>query len=188
MRQHRWSTGRSINTPDYLTDLLTWHVPGRGIAIQAGGNDGTWAKYLARYFEQVWTFEPVEESFKKLSANVPDNVVAIHAGLWNEDGEGHIAVAKDPRKSQIKQGEGTRLVALDSIIGPEGVDLVYLDIEGAERMALQGAQGIIEMSRPIVVLEFHRERKEADPAIMLDLLPGYKPVDRFGLDWVYAPE
>lgn len=49
-------------------------------------------------------------------------------------------------------------VRLDDAFGPgEPLDVVKMDIEGAEAVALPGAERILREQRPVFVIEFHRE-------------------------------
>jgi hypothetical protein len=49
-------------------------------------------------------------------------------------------------------------VALDACFGPgDRLDIVKMDIEGAEAVALAGARRILTEQRPAFVVEFHRD-------------------------------
>jgi FkbM family methyltransferase len=57
---------------------------------------------------------------------------------------------------------------LDSIEGAEKLDLVKIDVEGAEQDVIAGMQGILDAGRPLILfLEFASDRY-ADPGAFLD--------------------
>ena len=57
-------------------------VPGRDVAVQAGGNLGLWPKRLAQEFRRVITFEPDPDNFAMLRHNAPErNIEAYQAAL-----------------------------------------------------------------------------------------------------------
>jgi len=47
-------------------------------------------------------------------------------------------------------------VSLDGCFGEEPLDVVKIDVEGAEGAVLRGGRGVLRTQRPLVVLEFHR--------------------------------
>ncbi|MGA9762860.1 MAG: FkbM family methyltransferase [Gaiellaceae bacterium] len=64
-------------------------------------------------------------------------------------------------------------VSLDEYFGrQETVDLIKMDIEGAEAKALPGMKRLLTESRPVIVLEFHREA--GWPAIETLIACGYQ--------------
>jgi len=68
-------------------------------------------------------------------------------------------------------------VALDSLLGPdERVDLVKVDVEGAEYLALRGCQAMLARCRPAIISEF-------SPSLM----PGISGIDGPGfLGWLQS--
>jgi FkbM family methyltransferase len=66
-----------------------------------------------------------------------------------------------------------RALALDAFFEPgQRLDLIKMDIEGAEAQAVKGMRRLLREAHPVVVLEFHRE--EGWPAIPLLLESGYR--------------
>lgn len=130
-------------------------VKNKGVCIQAGGNVGVWAKYLAEQFGVVYTFEPDPENFNCLCANVREhNVVKFNAGL--ADTHKMITVSEPGGNNcgayQAHEGGFIPTLKVDDLNLPS-CDLMYLDIEGYELFALQGAEQTIEKYYPVIALE-----------------------------------
>lgn len=180
--------------PDYLA-----HVPAdrRGLCVQAGGNVGIWPQRLAAYFARVVTFEADPVNFRCLRRNVTaDNVEPWPCGLWSRsvvartvkpEGEeancGAVQVRLDP-------DAGTTLLPLDEVVGGR-VDLLLLDIEGAELQALFGAAEILAEDRPVVALEIKGLGKAfgLDDESIFRLMADhrYAEAGRIGRDVIFVP-
>ena len=134
------------------------YVKEKGVCVQAGGNVGVWPKYLSKQFGVVYTFEPDPENFNCLTRNVQEhNVVKINSGLADEH---KMITVKSPvpREDnncgayQTYEGGYVPTLRIDDLNLP-GCDLIYLDIEGYELFALQGAEETIEKFHPVIALE-----------------------------------
>lgn len=151
-----------------------------GTAFDVGANVGWWAISLAtrRPGAHVLAFEPLATTFAHLRANlalngVPERVVhAVHVGLDNEDGEavlyfrpegsgnasfvdlagGSERVACTVRRLDTVVAEGERLPYLT-----RGLDLVKIDVEGAEARVLLGGLETIRRHRPAIMAELLRK-------------------------------
>jgi FkbM family methyltransferase len=128
-------------------------VPGRKVAVQAGGNVGVWAAHLAREFETVMTFEPVAENYQCLVKNVPTNVRFWQVGLGDKPGKVGMTIVPGNAGAHYIGGAGEiEIITLDSLDLP-GCDFLCLDVEGAEPLALHGAAETIRKFRPVVMME-----------------------------------
>lgn len=162
-------------------------------AVQAGGNVGIWPKALADRFDMVHTFEPDEANFAALQRNVSNrmNIIYTNAGL----GEIHYTGSMDhidPKNigaHQIKEGNDFEILPLDQYVY-EDVDLLQLDVEGFEHMALLGARHTIELCSPVICLELKGlgKRYGVDDSETLELLAalGYKEKARIHRDVIFA--
>ena len=119
------------------------------VIVDAGANVGMSAIYFTlRYpVARVFAIEPELSNFEILSKNAKlyPRIVPIHAGLWNHDdgveiqdqGEGHWS-------KQVANGARTipsmTLPTLLNRYGLERVDLLKIDIEGAECELFQDAE------------------------------------------------
>lgn len=141
-------------------------VPIKRIAVQAGGCLGVFAKYLAAHFEHVYTFEPSPLMFPTLVWNVPEkNVTKLQMALGakREMVEPVCKLRGNDGKTSLHcgmthliPGKGfVPTIKLDDIPLPV-CDLIYLDVEGYELFALQGARETIIKHKPVIACEINR--------------------------------
>lgn len=136
-------------------DLAIEHILGlKKVCVQAGGNVGVWASYLAKTFEKVWTFEPDFENYHCLLKNIPPNVVHFFAGLGHK--QSLIGLDRTPDNCGAHQtilaGGNIPLMTIDDL-DLEHCDLICLDIEGMEPLALEGAKETIKRFKPVLMIE-----------------------------------
>lgn len=138
-------------------DAVYGHCRSFAVAVQAGGNCGVWPAAIGRRFEIVYTFEPDPMNFRCLCANAPaENVVKFNAALGAVHGMlemdrqagncGAHSVSDGPRGGCIPT------MRVDDL-ALEVCDLIYLDVEGYELRALQGASSTIDKCRPTIAVE-----------------------------------
>lgn len=136
---------------------------GEALAIDAGAHIGTWSRPLAFAFGQVIAFEPHPALASLHRANMARaetrNVRLMEAALWNKcsvmglkPGERNSGQAFVTGLHDTKSMTMVPTVALDAMRLP-ALDLLKLDVEGAELFALQGAIETIMRHRPVVVIE-----------------------------------
>ena len=126
----------------------------RNLIMQAGGNGGLYPSIYSEFFKQVITFEPHYRWFCCLSVNAPaDNVFKYRAALGNDNEPVQIVIPGGNMGGMFVKPDGIiPKLRLDAFgLDP---DLIHLDIEGAERSALQGASETIERARPLIVVEW----------------------------------
>ena len=166
----------------------------RRIAIQAGGHVGIFPMKLADMFETVHTFEPDDVNFKCLMRNVTkQNIMLHHAALGRE--RGVIALTEREGNNCGSIGVDTSKVGNIPVrriddMNLSGVDLIYLDIEGMEGLALWGALETVLRDRPLIVCENKGldEVSGAEGALQSFMTrAGYKCVSRLMRDDVFAP-
>lgn len=176
-------------------------TPGRRAVVQAGGNLGVFAKRLAEEFEAVYTFEPDPAVFASLMRNVPEeNVFKFPAALGCER---QLVQTSNVRrvKTHMPTHEGiTYISGLNGVIptlkiddlGLNVCDLIYLDIEGYEFFALQGAIETITKLRPILAVEVKMHAKfmgyTGEDLTKLISSLGYEFKEIFGADHVFIPK
>ena len=124
------------------------------VAVQAGGNVGIWPKKLAEKFKTVYTFEPDALNFQCLARNCPEtNIVKIQGGLGDTHAMFGMQTLRHNCGAHFVDGAGIYpTFRLDDFKFP-ALDLVQLDIEGFEFMAIKGGFVNITLHRPVVVLE-----------------------------------
>ena len=142
--------------------------------IDVGANLGLYTLFAAKKVGSegvVLALEPSSREFQKLRANVElnklSNVRLLQGGASDSASEGELLVAVEEYAGLNTLGafgydiashrkEVVRLERLDDIVLREGlkqVDLLKMDIEGAEWFALQGAVETLQKFRPILFLE-----------------------------------
>jgi len=146
-----------IDHPD-VPQLVSTHVPNRGVVVQAGGNCGFYVKQYAELFRLVYTFEPDPLNFYCLNLNVTGrNVIKIQACL----GDKHELVGlgnylNDSGSTHVKKDQGEQSVVPTMKIDDlnlNACDLIHLDIEGYELFALKGAIETIKKFKPVISYE-----------------------------------
>ena len=183
-------------------DVILNHCPGRGIAIQAGGNCGLYARWYSNHFDRVFTFEPTALNFLALACNsiaAPNqNIFCFNAGLG--DGVGYAACVDSTRDScgadrynpttkpfiesllTEEKMPSMPLVKLDNVAMNWGkVDIIHLDIEGMEEFAVNGAKELINRDNPVVILEQPNTNTQKFMRIQ-----GYEMVERIHSDQIFV--
>jgi FkbM family methyltransferase len=124
------------------------------VAIQAGGNCGIWPAEMGQKFRIVYTFEPDPMNFRCLCANAPaENIFKFNAALGDRHEMVGLALRPDNVGAHQVDGPGDIPTLCIDDIALKTCDLIYLDIEGSEFMALNGAIHTIRRCRPIIAVE-----------------------------------
>lgn len=164
----------------------------RRVAVQAGGNVGVYARYLAQHFDGVVTLEPDTENFECLLRNVPEaNVSKIEAAVGNE--AKRVGMLRNPTNVGAHRidGDGDIPVVRIDDLGLEACDFLCLDVEGYEMEALRGAVKTIARDKPVILFESnglgaHFGVTKGDIQSWLNAEFGYREVLRCGRDVVMA--
>lgn len=170
--------------------LLPQYLKGRGVCVQAGGNWGLWPLKFADLFETVYTFEPDAICFTALANNTrhKKNVVRFQAALGYERNQIDLWRDVDTTGNQHVEGPGIYPTLRIDDLALKSCDLIYLDIEGEEVNALQGAEQTIARTRPLVIFEARnslRESAEAAQGFMKSI--GYMHKGHIASDLVMVP-
>ncbi len=164
--------------------------------LDVGANIGWYSVRLAAARGDrpgIHAFEPVPTTYKVLQGNVAANafegrIEAHDYGLSDRDDvatfylperTGSVAASERPLFEEEQQVVAEcRIRRLDDVVREsvfEDIDFVKCDIEGGEFGFLKGAQGVLETSRPTVLLEMLRKWAK---------VYGYHPNDIIG--WMKA--
>jgi FkbM family methyltransferase len=147
-----------------LAALLRRRLPSDAVAVDGGAHIGVISVLLASLCPagHVYAFEPVPETSAhlehNLAANDITNVTVERLALYSDDGETTLALDESyPGGSHI--GEGTcrvttaRLDSWAQARGLDRLDLLKLDVEGAEPAVLDGAEETLRRFKPLTVVE-----------------------------------
>jgi FkbM family methyltransferase len=156
------------------------------LVIQAGGCVGAWPRYLRTIFSKVYTFEPSPENFGLMVRNLGDlDIQKFNAAL--SDKVGRCGLKLNPKNcgdDQTIAGDEVETISIDSLnVDP---DLIYLDIQGDEYFALQGAAETLKRCSPIIGIEVDNKlaRLKGDAVALLKEL-GYVQFGKSHQDWLF---
>lgn len=178
-------------------DLLRELMPVEGYFVDIGANHGEFTICAAKAIKakQVYAFEPMADNLRKLELNVCSNqlgnVEIIPFGLSDSSAEDIPIYSKTDefQDGTLHAGLGTlydiegRSVEIERIslrkmddIFPEDskIDVLKIDVEGAELPALFGAEKTIQRTRPFVIFEANFETCQAAGYVLDDLLNWFK--------------
>jgi FkbM family methyltransferase len=138
--------------------------------LDIGANVGYYTLMIARGLQdsgQVYAFEPEPFNFRLLAANVKTNgytnVTLVRKAVCEVDGE--VNVFKDADRhgahslwlnniTQLSSVERVSAITLDSFSeSVERVDLIKMDIQGAEGGAIRGGERLLSEQHPILFFE-----------------------------------
>ena len=144
------------------------------VMIDVGANDGLFTIFAARRVGKkgrVLAFEPSTREFARLQANIRmnrlRNVKAFAKAASNETGVAQLKICEYGHEGQntlgefpyaVKQAEVqvVEICRLDEFLQIEKLqrlDVMKIDVEGAEYKVLQGSEETIRKFRPIILLE-----------------------------------
>ena len=151
-----------------------------GVIIDAGANVGYASVYFANAFPRarILAIEPENSNYEMLKRNADPypNVIPIRAALWNtnrlvdlfDPGRRHggfqTRTITDPSRSN-QAVEGMTVDRLMSDYGVDHVDLLKVDIEGAEREVFDDASGWIDRVSTIAIETHDRLKPGCSEAV-----------------------
>lgn len=200
--------GRGTYQYPKLVETLA-HCTNFRTCIDQGSHIGLWTMHLAKRFDSVVCFEPVQRLAECWEANMRGDpniskCKLLNLALGKEPGEvvmfshgtacGDSSVEHDASKMRVinsavaAPADKVRMVTLDSL-EPIDVDLIKCDAEGYEENILRGAEQTIRKWKPTIVVEQKRDmaRKyglEPQGAIAFLRTLGYVPVKEMGGDFI----
>jgi len=146
-------------------ELFARHAKPGGTVYDIGANVGFYTLIASRAVGptgRVVAFEPSPRNlgflYHHLNLNHNTNVQVMDLAVSDSEGVARFLVGKDPRISQITAaGDITvHTTSLDRLMGELPLpDLIEMDIEGAEYLALRGAEQLLRKSSPVIFLSTH---------------------------------
>ena len=152
----------------YLEKLLS---PGK-VFIDVGANYGVYTLVASRLVGaagKVIALEPTAQSFTVLRQNIAlnhfTNVLAFQVALKDTPGKAWLYHGWDPVGNSLgmdplcgEEGEEVQTESLDNLLeenGVDRVDVIKVDVEGAEELVLRGATKTLTTHSPVVIFEFN---------------------------------
>lgn len=90
--------------------------------------------------------------------------ISIGTSSGTDNPGGTWTIANEAVESHFRNGPSdiakVPMVTLDEIVGDRRVDVIKIDIEGAEPLAMQGAERVLREQRPIIVSEINPQMLE----------------------------
>ena len=169
LRGHHTGDGLAIGHEDGLAPVFDRLLPAGGVFVDVGAHVGRWALRMARKASRVYAVEANPDTAAVLRAHIElngiTNVTVIEAAAWDRD---DMLSLDDPNR-QVSGGstrvaedaagtvEACRLDDMLSSVKPDviKVDLIKLDVEGADLRALRGMAGTLARFRPRMLIERH---------------------------------
>lgn len=167
---HNFPFGR-----DWLFDLKRTLKQAPSVIIDAGANDGSITQKLNYWFSDadIYAFEPVKDTFKLLLEKTANSkkVHPIAKALGSANTQADIFLYDDHTISSFRgsvqssnqRTESVEISRLDHFLQERSishVDILKIDVEGAEFDVLEGCGDILKESINCVYLEVGYERQE----------------------------
>ncbi len=163
-----------------LSELLKRHLPTDGTFIDIGANIGYHSLFAVTVVGKegmVMAFEPLprlQDQFRRsIEVNSFRNILIEPVALSDTFGDATLSLVeenigassiKDVAKERAVGGSvSVQVTTLDSYLDKfDRVDVIKIDIEGAEYEALSGAEALLRKFKPVVILEFSPQIYEKD--------------------------
>ena len=140
----------------------------RGLIVDAGAHVGLFALLASAHAREVVALEAHPQNVSVLRENVErnrrPNVTVHHSALWSTDGEASFVEGPATSAGSLFRVEGRRFsvrsTTLDSLVDSAGrVDLLKLDVEGAEFDVLDAAADETLLQVNAIVAELHLDAR-----------------------------
>lgn len=173
---------------------LVWrHTTQYGTILHGGGHLGLMSLALAQRFQAVYVYEAAEDNYGWLAANVAEEprIQATYGALG--DGQPVALIRHKYSATHHARGPGDVPCYRIDDVCPPSLDVLLLDLEGGELVALQHAQETLAKHRPLLIIEEwfrwarRYDRELGDVARFLDPF-GYRQIDAARMDLVFACE
>lgn len=189
----RWA----MDAADYTQQDLFWsgakdapeirevlrHMPKGGVMFDLGANFGYYAITIASALEgdcRIYAFEPNPNTLERFKRNVALNGTGglhlLEMGL--SDTAGHALVVETPAHSgaaYLRQTStsGVPVTSLDLFCDQNHIDrldLIKMDVEGAELRALRGGVQTLKRFQPVLLIELNPETSEREGYSVRDVV------------------
>jgi FkbM family methyltransferase len=133
------------------------------IVLDCGGYVGDWTKWVLHAgAAKAVIVEPAKEALECIRRNLAEEikkgrVIVYPKGVWDSEGILHLGhIRGNPAANSVvgtdtSDGESIEVTTIDQIVSELGLrrlDIIKMDIEGAETRAIHGAQDTLKRFRP----------------------------------------
>ena len=154
-----WIRSQGVWEADLMKLLARFLRPG-SLFVDVGANVGFHSVFGAQLGAHVVAVEPVPWTLELLRANVwrhEADVEVVAAAASDAPGTVLIGMEEEHRSGAQIGGSGVevRAATLDELVSQGEVDVLKIDVEGAEPLVLRGASAILERSPVLLaIVEF----------------------------------
>lgn len=188
---YRWHP-RKEKSQYFVEDIIQFQEG--EVFIDCGGFDGMTsidfakrAEFCGGGYKRIVIFEPDQANFKVLKKNVKgrEGICIFNKGVWDKtkkvkfytgqkSSSGVVDLANQKRDD--KNIKMTAAVAMDDVAECQDATFIKMDVEGAELMALKGAEKIIKRNKPkLAVCIYHSDQDMLEIIQYIhQLVPEYK--------------
>lgn len=136
-------------------------------------------------YQKIIALEPDGRNYKKLLLSVEgkENIICFNSAVWNGDTTLFFS-AKAGRQSAVsKSGKETDARCVDSILSGEECTIIKMDVEGAEKEAIEGAEETIIKYKPKLMISLYHRNEDifSLPLQIKSINPDYKFILRHQL-------
>lgn len=193
-----WSNGGD-ETDDHLTfgghetkilEIAKSLLPDDGDFLDIGAHVGLYTLNLATKAAMVYAVEANPKTMERLKKNLERNtskfsgaVATLCVAAW--DTETTLSMVDENGKAtggstRCVEGDDVRAMPLDSVLhGLMKLDLVKIDVEGAEAHVLRGMRQLVNNCRPTLLIEMHDKVYDL-PEVRTEVL---KFLDEVDYEW-----
>jgi len=163
------------------------------VIFDVGANVGMFSIYASKKVKcKIYSFEPVKYTFNILEETIKLNgventIIPVNKGVFNCIGYENIKMNINENigdssiifNNNVVNSEQIELTTIDDFVIDnkiERIDFIKADIEGAERLMLEGAKNTIKNFKPnLAICTYHLpDDKEVLTRLILDANPDYK--------------
>lgn len=186
--------------PQYFYEHEGYRLGSQEVLVDCGAyTDDTLEEFLKICeiggFSHAYAFEMDKDNFLTLNSwvqgqkhGISEKITIYNAGVWKENGTlsyGKMASSDSFSIFNPRETVTADTVRLDDVLGDRRITLLKMDIEGAEKAALEGAEKLIKSQRPkLAVCAYHRIEDLWEIPIMLkNWVPEYSISIRHHAKW-----
>ena len=159
--------GHGVFEPGILR-LIRSHLNKESVFVDVGANIGQHSLYASLFARHVYAFEPITSIYHQFNRSIFENdifsistynyalgdtntVIPIYSNKINRGGSSLVVSSE---RSFLQNVKVVRLDDVASSIGFERVDVMKIDVEGYEYSVLLGAQEVLKLHHPVLIIEF----------------------------------